>query len=670
MESKSRRRWLMPASIRGRILLFFAAIIMVLAVMAGSAVWITHQYRETAEQEQAHATISSLLNTVAREGAAGAVYLQFYLATGDDAFLEQSQASLAASSSSLLQTAQQMRASGRTEDAAQIEAIIVESSGVAEVWGQAMALAASGDIAGASELLAVSQTTVQNMAARLEAIVEEEQAEIDALSSDAATVTRTATYVTVVLGALSVIGAAAAFWVLARSILRPLGELQTSARSLAAGELTARAPVHGPAELAALGGAFNQMTDALLDASRRRELEEERERAYAALRESEDKWRSLIQNAQDVITVIGPDAMIEYESPSVERIMGYPPEEMIGERALDYIHPDDRESVSVALAETIRTQRPARVEFRFRHKDGSWRHMESVGMLIQGAKGTRVIANSRDVSERRAAEEQVRFQADLLAAVADAVIATDLNGIVLYWNEAAERLYGWQSEEVLGQPLDGILPSANENYGPREAIARVATGESFIVEFATRTKAGDWVPVEVSLSPLRDAAGRIVGAIGDSHDISERKAAEDTIRHMAYHDALTGLPNRLLLKDRFAMALAHAKRSGALLGVISLDLDRFKNINDSLGHSSGDELLMQASRRLVACVREEDTVARLGGDEFMVLLTGLQSEDEGFEAAARIVDEFRAPFKIKNNGDLYHTTPSVGIAFCDDECDL
>jgi len=159
---------------------------------------------------------------------------------------------------------------------------------------------------------------------------------------------------------------------------------------------------------------------------------------------------------------------------------------------------------------------------------------------------------------------------------------------------------------------------------------------------------------------VHDADGRVLYHEGSLEDITERKRAEETIKHLAYHDDLTGLPNRRLFNDRLTLALAHAQRSQQKLAVMLLDLDHFKEVNDTLGHSVGDQLLQVVSKRLASLLRKGDTVARMGGDEFMLLLPEIAGGEGAAEVAQKILEAFREPFILDDHE--IHVTTSIGIA--------
>ncbi len=170
---------------------------------------------------------------------------------------------------------------------------------------------------------------------------------------------------------------------------------------------------------------------------------------------------------------------------------------------------------------------------------------------------------------------------------------------------------------------------------------------------------------DIRISRLHDQRGHLTGCLVVLHDITERKRAEEIIKHMAYHDDLTGLPNRRLFNDRLYLALAHAQRSQQKLAVMLLDLDHFKVINDTLGHSVGDQLLQVVGERLVSLLRKGDTVARMGGDEFMLLLPEIAQVEDAAEVAARILEAFREPSVF--DGHELHITSSLGIALYPDD---
>jgi diguanylate cyclase (GGDEF)-like protein/PAS domain S-box-containing protein len=259
-----------------------------------------------------------------------------------------------------------------------------------------------------------------------------------------------------------------------------------------------------------------------------------------ALEASEARFRVLTESSLDLISVIGADGRVRYQSGALRSLLGYDPSETLGKDVFELVHRDDAEHLRAAMRRIIETrQSTAPVELRFRHRDGAWRTFETLGT------------------------------------------------------------------NCLDNPHIG-------------------------------------------------------GVVFNSRDVTDRKVIQQRIQHLAYHDNLTGLPNRSLLQDRLAHAIARAERSHRKVAVLFIDLDNFKNINDTLGHDVGDELLRQVARRLSDCVRVEDTIARQGGDEFIVLLDSLEDSRGASLVAQKVLNGLRLPFAL--GGTEQHVSASVGIA--------
>jgi len=240
-----------------------------------------------------------------------------------------------------------------------------------------------------------------------------------------------------------------------------------------------------------------------------------------------------------------------------------------------------------------------------------------------------------------------------------AIYTRNQQGLVTAWNLAAEKLFGWRAEEVLGKPLLSV-PIGKEAE-TRELRERVLRGES-IIQFEVQRQKRDGTVFELSttMAPLRGSSGEIDGYLAIATDVTARKQAERQIEFLAYRDVLTGLPNRLLLHDRFTQAIAYADRAGLRVALLFIDLDNFKTINDSLGHAVGDALLKEIALRLGACVRETDTISRQGGDEFLIVLPDLSDTDAISPVLAKIREQLHAPFEL--DGHELTTSASIGIA--------
>ncbi len=394
----------------------------------------------------------------------------------------------------------------------------------------------------------------------------------------------------------------------------------------------------------------------------------ERKKAEEALKESEERFRALTQNSSDIITLLAADGTIRYQSPSIERILGYRPEEMIGDNAFDYVHPDDLGRVEMAFAEGLKDprRRPS-AEYRFRHKNGSWRWLESVGTNLLDDPGLgEYVVNSRDITRRRWTEEALRksewrmAEAQRLAHVGS--WEWDVRSNTISWSDELYRVFGLGKDVDLSyevfletiHPADrefvsGIIQDACENRAPCTFSHRIIRPDGTL----------RWLHCEAVVTV--DDAGSLESLHGMAQDITELRQAEERLEHQAFHDALTNLPNRHLFVDRLKQALRRTTRKkGRQVAVLFMDLDDFKAINDSLGHKIGDLLLTVVAQRLRRCLRPEDTLARFGGDEFVVLIEDVEAPKDAVRVAERIVGALREPFVVEGR-ELFIRT-SIGIA--------
>jgi diguanylate cyclase (GGDEF)-like protein/PAS domain S-box-containing protein len=274
-----------------------------------------------------------------------------------------------------------------------------------------------------------------------------------------------------------------------------------------------------------------------------------------------------------------------------------------------------------------------------------------------------VVSTVRDVTARRAAEDSVRFQADLLDAAGQAIIGTDRLGCVSFWNKAATRMYGWTRDEVVGKYVMDVIPAIESDAQISEIGACIARNETWTGDVWIQCKDRTLLQVFTTTTPMFDAAGELAACVGVSTDITERKLAESELARLALHDPLTDLPNRLLLVTRLDELLSRREVHGDAVVVLFIDLDRFKVINDGIGHQTGDEVLRAAAQRLAAAFPDE-FIARFGGDEFVLLHTATDRIDTDV-LAARIHAVFERPIAV--NGYELFLTASVGVAHATDD---
>jgi diguanylate cyclase (GGDEF)-like protein/PAS domain S-box-containing protein len=391
-----------------------------------------------------------------------------------------------------------------------------------------------------------------------------------------------------------------------------------------------------------------------------------RKRAEQALREAEERYRALIELAPDGL-LVHSGGMIEYANPAAARILKTAsPARLIGMRLEELVVPDEVER----LRERMRylAAGPGSTAFeerRLRCLDGSQAVIEAAG--VSYLERGRLVVQSvlRDVSEQRRAREELaererRFR-DVVEAAGEYVWETDSAWRYTFLSARVEAVLGYMRSEMLGRPPQDFMP-LGEARGKEEWFAhKSAEGAPFRdLVFRTITKSGRVIWQSVSGVPVYDASGRLAGYRGTGADITARKQAEERIEYLATRDALTGLPNRVLLIDRANQAILAAARSHAQLALLLIDLDRFQLVNDSLGHQAGDALLRAVGERLGNTLRRDDTLARLGGDEFVLLWNGLKSGSDAAVVAQRVLSILARPFTVE--GHTLSVGASIGVS--------
>jgi diguanylate cyclase (GGDEF)-like protein/PAS domain S-box-containing protein len=390
-------------------------------------------------------------------------------------------------------------------------------------------------------------------------------------------------------------------------------------------------------------------------------------RARTALGESEARFSKMIEASPQAVTIssLDDDTVVEANRASLE-LIGRTREDVIGHTADElnvWADPGERRQF---IADLRREGTLNAREIRVRRRDGEVRDLLASATLVEIAGRPMMLLTAMDVSARHRAEEALRISEERLRATLDntpavAVQQYDEQGRVLYWNKATEVLCGFSAEEALGKTLDQLIwtpAQATEWLGVLREVARVGAPRGPI-ETAVRRRDGAerFVVYTVFAIPETGGGSRFVCM---SVDITERKLAEERIQYLATRDALTGLPNRLLLADRLSQAMATAKREGKVVAVLFMDLDRFKVVNDSLGHDVGDRLLREVADRIVHSMRDDDTLARIGGDEFVMVAHGLRSSDAATRIARKTLVAMAKPFVI--DGKIINTFASIGIS--------
>ncbi len=389
----------------------------------------------------------------------------------------------------------------------------------------------------------------------------------------------------------------------------------------------------------------------------------ERRRAEEALRESETRLHSMVNTALNVIIVLDPDHRILEFNPEAERVYGRRREEVLGQDYFDLFLPRDLwKVVDDDLKSVLAGNETRGFENTIRAADGSKRIMIWNVSRMDDANGqpVGVVAIGSDVTERKRGEEIAARFGRVLDSSSNEIYVFDAATLkFVQVNDGARRNLGYSTEELAElTPLDLKPEYTREKFEALIAPLKRREVDTLTFETIHRRKDGSLYPVEVRLQLSYAETPPVFVAV--ITDITERAQAQERLQYLAHHDSLTGLPNRALFLERLDHALTRARWTKRPLAILFLDLDRFKNINDTLGHDIGDSALRVASERLISCVREGDTVARFGGDEFTVLLEDMANSDDVPNVAQKILDSLSRPFDVE--GREFVVTTSIGIS--------
>ena len=387
---------------------------------------------------------------------------------------------------------------------------------------------------------------------------------------------------------------------------------------------------------------------------------------------SADNWlQGIIEQSLAGIYLI-QEGRFAYANQGFADIFGYEsPADIIGKVSVgELIVPEERAKVAENIRRRMEGDVPEmRYSFTGLRKDGQRVEVEVHGRRMEYEGKPAVIGVILDITERKHAEQQLRIAAAAFEAQ-EGMLVTDADQVILRVNEAFSAITGYSASEIVGQKPK-ILSSGQHDKAYFSAMweSIVKTG-AWQGEIWNKRKNGTVFPEWISITSVKNPAGEVTNYVATFIDITERKAAESEIEYLAFYDQLTRLPNRRLLLDRLQQALVSSARSGAEGALLFIDLDNFKDLNDTLGHDKGDLLLKLVAERLSACVREGDTVARLGGDEFVMMIEGLSSVPEEAAAQSKLIGEkvlksLNQPYPLANRE--HHSTPSIGVTLFSDQ---
>ena len=463
-----------------------------------------------------------------------------------------------------------------------------------------------------------------------------------------------------VLGAafgLTLLAGALTWWMLRRE-LRPLHALAQVFADMADEKRALQPlPITRQDEIGQLLKGFNSLVSTLGQQAQ-------------ALQESEARYRTAFLTSPDAININRVEDGLYLEvNEGFLRLLGWRRDEVVGRTSLElniWHNIDDRARLVDAL---MREGFVENLEADFVARDGRVVTALMSAHLITLQGEVCVLSVTRDITERKAAENQIRKLSLAVEQSAESIVITNLRAEIEYVNQAFVANTGYSREEALGQN-PRLLHSGKT---PKETYAAMwdamARGERWEGEFYNQRKDGSEYVELASISPIRQADGSITHYVAVKEDVTSKKAAQDQINSLAFYDPLTELPNRRLLIDRLKQALAASSRHGREGALLFIDLDNFKDLNDTLGHDKGDLLLQQVARRLSACIREGDTVARLGGDEFVVILddlsvSPLEAASQAELVGEKILQALSLPSALA--GQVHHSSASIGVTLFSD----
>jgi diguanylate cyclase (GGDEF)-like protein/PAS domain S-box-containing protein len=381
----------------------------------------------------------------------------------------------------------------------------------------------------------------------------------------------------------------------------------------------------------------------------------------ARTEESERRYKNLVEAYPNWVTLFDcTGRIVEINGIGLQQV-GMEANELVGSTFVS-IWPDSaREAVSKAVENTLKGEY-ATFEAEYGDPLGNTSHFYVILSPLASEDGYsgRFISISIDITDRKRTEELLQMQSSAINAAKDMIMITDKAARIEFVNPAFEQETGYSLQEVLGCTPGFLRSGVHDASFYKNIQSAVLEGRAWHGEITNVCKDGDLCTEDMTITPVKDESGATAHFIAIKRNITEKKLYEKRLDHLAHHDPLTGLPNRLLFADRLTQKLASARRTKTKLAVMFLDLDRFKNINDTLGHNVGDGLLKEVSKRLTSNLREADTVSRMGGDEFIIILSELETMDDVHSFAGKVLDEFKHSFNVDDRE--FFVSCSVGIS--------
>jgi diguanylate cyclase (GGDEF)-like protein/PAS domain S-box-containing protein len=392
------------------------------------------------------------------------------------------------------------------------------------------------------------------------------------------------------------------------------------------------------------------------------------------LHESEGRFRGAVSVMAEGLAIISPEGRFLFANRVAEEFLGFGQTGLLGQRTENIKLERLREDGTICPADeyptivTLRDGREVRdavVGLRCAGGSVRWLQVNTSALRIGDQARNGAVMTFSDITARRLADEQLRLASEAIRQSGEGILITDAQQVILSVNPAFEAVTGYAAEQVIGKTPAVIASNRHDQHFYAAIHESLESTGHWRGEVWNRRRNGEVYPEWLGVSVVRESDGRPKYFIYIFSDMSERQAAQQRIEFLAHHDPLTGLPNRLLLRDRMEQAQALAVRSHSRVALMFLDLDRFKTINDSLGHPVGDALLKEVVDRLKSCVRESDTISRQGGDEFVILLNDVRDSDSVSRVADKIHQRMGEPVMLGKHSLI--TSFSIGIALYPDD---
>ncbi|MEJ2456147.1 MAG: EAL domain-containing protein [Candidatus Thiodiazotropha sp.] len=404
---------------------------------------------------------------------------------------------------------------------------------------------------------------------------------------------------------------------------------------------------------------LSRLTPAIERELKEARLRQEAEATKEALHRSENRYRQLVDDSPIPILLIQKNHIVYLNESSRQALSLDRQSNLINQPVSSLFTPESAELVYTRL-NSLEKRVGQPFEATFRRADGKEMHVEVLASSVEheGTPATQLVFT--DITQRKESEAKLQQAVQIIEHTMEGVIITDNEGRITSVNPAFCEITGYSEAEIIHQHLDTLKSDRHPQEFSEEIWDKIRQSGSWRGEVWNQRKNGEVYPAWMTVSSVRDEHDSILHYVAVFSDITSIKQSQTQLEHLAHHDSLTNLPNRLLFEDRLQHAISQSKRQGRQLAVLFLDLDRFKNINDTLGHAMGDELLKEVAKRLQHILRDGDTAARLGGDEFTVLVENLEDPSQAAVVAAKIQESFKTPYQIA--GRELHITTSIGIS--------